>query len=498
MPGQVAYSVIGFAGLNSFLEAILIESESEVKARLTKDAILDRENLLKQSALHLAVSHPQHLQLLLENGANVNARDWGGRTPLMYAAAAGAIEVAIALLRGGADPWIKDNQYGKEDFINYAIRQEHWDLVMAALDYIRQSAQYSTEQVRSLLNTAIILWAGENLKHRRSCQFKNLLNWGADPEIRFKEKWEYTQTESNNTLLHCITNLTDFDTLVTSGFSSFNHSNSTGAHALMKIAVLCDARLLQKCVEGGSRVDHQNHEGRTTLHISLEDVWESFLDVEYDQCEHWTEAMGCAKALLKADAYPSSGDLCRCACSNYGCTPAHILLKAHHKFGKYAGSYPLVQYIWSFEWLHLLKDVKGLESAKECVLDMLRLAKFEELNLTHTCCRKYHRKGPWHVIDEDEVFEIMDEEKEMIEDLELQMRKVEHGLSSNLEEAWMMGLTQLLTARQHIDSCSGTGLETEVLPLAVEQMTHFQYLMNTAPKTEVGATHGRFMGPFKR
>ena len=416
---------------------------------------------MKQSALHFAVSRPQHLQCLLEAGANTNARDWNGRTPLMYAATSGSIDVTISLLRGGADPWSKDSLFGKEDFIHYAVHQDHWKLVMAALDYLRQSGQYSIEQVQSLLNVAIVLWATENRQERSSSNFKKLLNWGADPEVLFKERWKDQQTETHNKLLHCISNSTDFDILICSGFRGFNHSNSIGHHPLMKIATLCDSGLLWKCIKSGSQVDHQDYEGRTALHVSLEELCDSFMQTEQDQSQHQSGAIECAKALLQANAGPFLGDFCQCACSKSGCTPAHILLKNHRYFRKYSSRYPFAQYIWTFEWLHSLEVVKGFEFGKQCLLDMLRVAKFEEMGLTHTCCRKVNRRGLWQALDDDEVLEIMDEEKEMIADLEMQMREIEHGLGSDLENTWMTRLSQLLRAREQISPLSAMDFRTQ-------------------------------------
>jgi hypothetical protein len=114
---------------------------------------------------------------------------------------------------------------------------------------------------------------------------------------------------------------------------------------------------------------------------------------------------------------------------------------------------------------------------------MLRLAKFEELELTHTCCRKSCLKGfpstLWDLLDDDEIDEIMDEEKEIIQDLEFYMRRIEHDLSPNLEEAWMKELTKLLVARNHLETSSGRHLKALEPPDNIVMMEYFQYLRRT-------------------
>jgi ankyrin repeat protein len=93
--------------MNPLLEAILIGSDDEVR-RLLQTILLNRQNnLLGQSTLHLAVSRPQHLELLLASGADVNARDRHGLTPLMYATATGSSSVAKNLFIAGANPFFE-------------------------------------------------------------------------------------------------------------------------------------------------------------------------------------------------------------------------------------------------------------------------------------------------------------------------------------------------------------------------------------------------------
>jgi ankyrin repeat protein len=89
--------------------AILIESTEEVERRLRKCSVSDQDKLLDQSALNVAVSRPQHLQLLLDSGADFNAIDKHGITPLVYAGALGKTEVAIKFLEAEANFWLVDS-----------------------------------------------------------------------------------------------------------------------------------------------------------------------------------------------------------------------------------------------------------------------------------------------------------------------------------------------------------------------------------------------------
>ncbi|MDO8863670.1 ankyrin repeat domain-containing protein [Haliea sp. E1-2-M8] len=64
-----------------------------------------------ETALHLAVHTPEVVKLLLEAGANPNARDERGATPLHRAAAVWLGEQSVkALLAAGADPALRDDE----------------------------------------------------------------------------------------------------------------------------------------------------------------------------------------------------------------------------------------------------------------------------------------------------------------------------------------------------------------------------------------------------
>lgn len=456
----ISLTELGFAGSTPLQEAILIDSTNAVGQKLIQSPLHPDQNVLRQTSLHLAVWRPQHLTLILERGFDVNAQDWAGRTPLMYAAEAGCIETAISLLRSGADPWIQDNLFGSHNFINYAVISCHWEFVMAVLDFIRQSTLFSTHDVRSLLNITIVLWAGAGTE-RRSNDLFCLLNWGADPEVRFTDMWRLFKA-SGNTLLHSISSRVHLNALVNSGFRSFNHANSTGTHGLIAIVGLqtCvlkahDPHLVQDCITSGSRVNHQDNLGRTALHVVTEAIWESFLFPYFNDSRLRANALNCGEVLLSNMSEPFLGDHCRCACSTNGCTPSHVLLKEHRQVpdSDQYKMYPLGQYAWFLEWHELVRSIQGLEYVRRRILqDMTRLRRFEELELTHTCCRKpnvrwAHKGEEWTTLDADEVDEIRCEEKEIIAVLERQLEDSEPKFDSDFDEVFQEELCRLLEIR---------------------------------------------------
>jgi len=97
------------------------------------DAQQVSRNPAHNQALHACIALGRNLetaQLLLEHGADVNAKQAGGYTPLHQAAAAGLTEMAQLLLKAGADRGARCDQ-GKTP-ADYARERGH-DAVLALL-----------------------------------------------------------------------------------------------------------------------------------------------------------------------------------------------------------------------------------------------------------------------------------------------------------------------------------------------------------------------------
>lgn len=448
-PGSriAANACTDFGDTSPLLEAILIGSKDDVRRGLIDSPISIDVNMLGQSTLHIAISRPQHLQALLEAKFDVNATDCNGRTPLMYAAIAGCTEAAIALIDAGADVSMKDNLYCNQDFIHYAVFGNQWELVMSVLDHVRHSTNFSSRIKQALLDECVVLWAGSASATRNSKHFGLLLQWGANPEVRFEDRRFPWRAESNNTLMHCLTRPSNIKILLDHGFSGFNCQNSTGTTPLMTAAEQSNPELVERYISAGCKVNHQDYEGRTAVHLCIEEIWDPLWSQGTDLPAYRCKALECAQVLLKGGSEFFQGDHCRCACSNSGCGPIQVLLKERKYWPLDILPYNFGHYIWTLEVLQTLQDVKGESFVRRCLANLIRLVKFEELELTHTCCYKTLQKGLWQKMDADEILEIMDEQKELIEELELQMQDVGDVHYTNLEDAWMSQLQKLLGIR---------------------------------------------------
>ena len=72
-------------------------------AMLEDDLIATDKNFLNETPLHVAYNNAEISKLLIEHGANVNAKDQKGRTPLLKACEVGNLAVVKLLIEQGAD-----------------------------------------------------------------------------------------------------------------------------------------------------------------------------------------------------------------------------------------------------------------------------------------------------------------------------------------------------------------------------------------------------------
>jgi hypothetical protein len=81
----------------------------------------------------------------------------------------------------------------------------------------------------------------------------------------------------------------------------------------------------------------------------------------------------------------------------------------------------------------------GSESiAQQAFLDLVRVKQFDKIGMTHLCChRKRSLSSSSKLMVEEEIDEILDEERYLIEELEDFMRTFAERLDSPIEENWI-------------------------------------------------------------
>jgi hypothetical protein len=67
--------------------------------------------------------------------------------------------------------------------------------------------------------------------------------------------------------------------------------------------------------------------------------------------------------------------------------------------------------IWALELLDEISEQGSLDISKQSLFQMLRLLKFEEIELTHTYCRSSIHMSVEQGLSKDEIEEIMDEKR---------------------------------------------------------------------------------------
>jgi ankyrin repeat protein len=92
-----------------------------------------------ETPLHMACSrNAQHdVQLLVESGANVNAKDEIGGTPLHRAVSAKCLPIVLFLLKFGANPKAS-NDYGRTP-IEIALERGDADIIEVLAKYVDRS-----------------------------------------------------------------------------------------------------------------------------------------------------------------------------------------------------------------------------------------------------------------------------------------------------------------------------------------------------------------------
>ena len=136
-----------------------------------------------ETPLHVAAEkgHVEVVKLLLEHGANPNARDMYGVTPLHLAARKGHVEITKLLLEHGADPNAKE-KLGGETPLYWAVVHDRIDTAKLLLEH---GADPNNKSKRFIVNErAVLHWA---VRNENVDLVRLLLEKGANPNVKDKD-----------------------------------------------------------------------------------------------------------------------------------------------------------------------------------------------------------------------------------------------------------------------------------------------------------------------
>ena len=160
--------------LSAFVRACQAGDDDRVRELLANDASLARERTADGSTpLHLAVRHPAIVQLLLQHGADPNARDTGDNaTPLHFAAANKVLDTVRLLLDAGADVHGHgDLHHG--DVIGWATAKDNHAVINVLLEHGARHHIFSAMALRDRDLVQRIVEEDPSSLSRRRSRFEN-------------------------------------------------------------------------------------------------------------------------------------------------------------------------------------------------------------------------------------------------------------------------------------------------------------------------------------
>ncbi|RSL72143.1 hypothetical protein CEP53_001197 [Fusarium sp. AF-6] len=400
----------GFGGMTPLHEAVLFGKSEDVQLWATRSKKNER-NFLGQTPLHLAVSRPQHLQAILDADHDRNAVDGYGLTPLMYAAVCNEIDAARILIRAGADPLLRCSAYDGT-FANIAISRNNWDFVNNLFRFLDDEAMHAAVDVLAKLVVSDLAVNDRILRtaERADCLLQSLsmcksLNFC--PELLLRA--DSSQVTEGRTLLHYAHSAEEVDALLDRGFTMIHQVDQKGQHALM--SMICNPHysnldpLITRLLDASADINLQDKRGYTVCHtVTQYSQYRSIWDIG--------EQLDYLHTLITRGADVLIPDNCRCSCSVSGCLPVVVGADMCFIHTLEEDSAALLT-----EWIILIFEICGKETAKQILLATIRRSKHKKLDMTHTCCRRGHmdflNDVPYpDLMPEDDIDDILEEETE--------------------------------------------------------------------------------------
>ena len=221
---------------------LLLDHKADVKSR----------SYLRETALHMAVSEPKAVEILLQADAELNATDLSGQTPLHLAVQNKYYESTIRLLDSGADIGVHDDD--RKTPLLYAILSDDLTLVKAICRDHRNMPRFQDQMQRALRKA--IKHAGLEV-----CRF--LL--GLYPD------YVNCVNKSGKSLVHQAARMASLEilTLLIDFGGTVNSATTTGFTPLHYAAAEAQIPNMQRLISEEANVDVANGNGDTPLHLAV-------------------------------------------------------------------------------------------------------------------------------------------------------------------------------------------------------------------------------------
>ncbi|KAG4421719.1 hypothetical protein IFR04_005095 [Cadophora malorum] len=453
---------LGTLEVSDILNAILCQDEVALQKAVARfPEQVKQPHHSEMTPLHVSATWPEGVVMLLQGGAEVNAHDIDGCTPLWHAFGNTNCLSASLLLDhdspvGGLDQntVLKllcrlDNVTLKEKFIHHLVdrRKRLWDLAL--------------EQLTSFEFEKLGLQDDRILDAQASIVSSTLLEHGIEIGPALMPSLQPRRT----TVYH--TWYLDVPTarmLFEAGFRDideleYNDLSPFWCHVLQLRYSSKSLELLKWLKAKGADVYHQHPKyGGTAMHDFGAAIGDIFFRENVARLEPLTEQQaGLAASYLQDDAT----DDCLCACSKSGCRIITSVLKDCRNWWK---DIQLPNREWSRKDICLPVCVSILQLVESdngghpwMPFEVIRVMTFEWLELTHTCHMDPEneyvtQRGP---LSKDEIHEIREEERyllaqheQLVSQFETKFTELGLPIIRFLEEHWAPDMIEVLEENQ--------------------------------------------------
>ncbi len=444
---RVSSQLLSALDLGPVSRAVLHKNEAGLQALIRRQANVNENFTTGVSPLHLSISWPVGVKLLLDAGAAVDAFDKYGFTPLKYAYYWGPEESIRLLLKENSTPfrsssvvWARTHWRERVNLIEAAVRRDTRygkAKSTAATFQLDSTASLFKELVCALTaqRQALRDFALERLSWQEAANLglleTKVLDSKATAVVRALEEKGFQlplmlRTEEKCSVFFYTETSWQAAQLYAMGFQDVDEyhelDSASDYHGKTPLHELCSSPtwnhdrlgLMQWFLANGADVSR----------LCLKRKWNAlqFLSAHTHLNFTFSLEVNNRKAfelLVQGGASILACDECICACSESGCTPTILGLspmsKRYYSWKNIMNGFSM----WTRTTCHTAAD-------KEHVWrHYARFLKFDRLSLTHTCCcggRRVHREQSRKEVIED-ALQIQDEESELIDALERWMEQ---------------------------------------------------------------------------